>query len=340
MEPYFTKTEVDKRFYLACIKERIPARIFDVHVHINLKEHVANVTRERIMTDWALECGIVLPCEDAYACVAELYPDIEYRIAGFPWPIREADLKANNEYLAQKKREGKLTPFMCTRVEWDNDYTEKVLLDGGFIGFKPYPDMVSGIKGAEISIFDFITREQLRILDKHKKTLLLHLPRKERLADPDNIRELLEIRQKYPDIGIIIAHLGRSFCPYHLDKGLRMMMNNVEGFYFDTSAVINTDVYKIAFEKIPLENILYGSDLPILFWHGKREYTERQYTNLCRENYSWNKHLDSPENEGKYTLFIYEQLRAILDAADMTGLDNKNKEAIFYDNAYRLLVRD
>lgn len=119
-----------------------------------------------------------------------------------------------------------------------------------------------------------------------------------------------------------------------------MMTNHVEGFYFDTSAVINTDVYKIAFEKIPLKNILYGSDLPILFWHGKREYTEKQYTNLCRENYSWNKHLDSPENEEKYTLFIYEQLRAILDAADMTGLDNKNKEAIFYDNTYRLLVSE
>ena len=118
-------------------------------------------------------------------------------------------------------------------------------------------------------------------------------------------------------------------------RGLVVFDNSMEGH---TITVDGTRRSILAFEKIPLTNILYGSDLPILFWHGKREYTEKQYTNLCRENYSWNKHLDSPENEEKYTLFIYEQLRAILDAADMTGLDNKNKEAIFYDNAYRLLV--
>lgn len=336
MLPYFTRTKVDEKFYLERLAPRLPSKVFDVHVHINLKAHIEKVTRERIETDWALECGILLPCEDAYKCVAELYPDVEYKIAGMPWPIKEADIVANNKYLAQKKKEEKLHPLMSTKPDWEVPYIEEVLLKGDFAGFKPYPDMVSGAKGADISIFDFITHEQLKLLDKHKKAVLLHLPRKERLADGQNIRELLEIRQKYPDITIIIAHFGRSFCPYYLKTGLEMM-GDIEGFYFDTTAVINPDVYRIAFEKIPVESILYGSDLPIFFWHGKRKWTDRKYINLCREDYSWNKHLESPEEEGKYTFFIYEQMNNILDIMDEFRFTYDKKSAIFHDNALRAL---
>jgi len=336
LNTYFIKTEVDRIFYSEYLEERMPSKIFDAHVHINLKSHVEGVTPERIKTDWALECGIVLPCEDAYACAEELYPGVEYKIAGMPWPIKEADLKANNEYLAQKKSEGKLTPFMSLAPDWDIEETEEVLVNGGFIGFKPYPDMVSGKKGADISIFDFITREQLKLLDKHKRALMLHLPRKERLADPDNVRELMEIRDRFPEIKIIIAHFGRAFCPYYLEKGIEMM-SGAEGFYFDTTAVINPAVYRLAFEKIPVDKILYGSDMPILFWHGKRKWTEREYINLCRENFSWNKHLESPEEEAKYTFFLYEQMKSILDTADEIGFTGREKDKIFFDNLYNLV---
>lgn len=167
---------------------------------------------------------------------------------------------------------------------------------------------------------------------------MLHLPRKERLADPDNARELMEIRQKFPDISIIIAHFGRAFCPYYLKKGLELM-DGAEGFYFDTTAVINPAVYRLAFEKIPVDKILYGSDMPILFWHGKRKWTEREYINLCRENFSWNKHIESPEEEEKYTFFLYEQMKSILDTADEIGFTGREKAKIFYDNLFNLVSK-
>jgi predicted TIM-barrel fold metal-dependent hydrolase len=332
MKPYFERSEFDVDFYKDWIAPRLPKSVFDVHVHINLAEHVREVPEERWHSDWALECGHLLPVEDAYSCAKELFPGVEYGIAGFPWPIKEADIEKNNAYLATMRLGKKLSPFMTVRPEWDLEHIERTLLEGDFVGFKPYPDMVSGLKGAEISIFDFFPRRQWDILERHKKAVMLHLPRKERLADEDNIRELKEARQKYPNTTIIIAHFGRSFTPYYLRSGLKRL-GNPWGFYFDTTAVINPEVYDVAFGEIPAERILYGSDMPITFWHGKREWTERTYINLCRENYSWNKNRRPPEEEALYTIFLYEEIRAILDAIDRYAFGEKIKRGVFGENA-------
>ena len=166
--------------------------------------------------------------------------------------------------------------------------------------------MVSGEKGASITIFDFLPHPQWEILDKYKKAVMLHLPRPGRLPDDDNIRELISAHDKYPDITIIIAHFGRSFCPSYLEEGLNKL-GDFDGFYFDTAAVINPDVYDIAFNSIKSTRILYGSDLPITTWHGKRKWTNREYVNLCRKEYSWKKERETQEKESQYTLFIYEE---------------------------------
>ncbi|NQT94427.1 MAG: amidohydrolase family protein [Lentisphaerae bacterium] len=326
------RTEVDEAFYRDHIRARLPRRIFDVHVHLNLPGHISMVPESRWLTDWALESGHLLSYEDAVTCAKTLYPDIEYEMAGFPWPIREADLAANNAYLARLSLEGQLSPFMVVRPEWSLDDIEKALLDGNFVGFKPYPDMFSGVKGADISIFDFIPPEQWRLLNHHRKAVLLHLPRKNRIADDDNIRELLDIRNSYPDVTIIIAHFGRAFCPVYLEQGLDRL-GDVTGFYFDTAAVINPNVYDLAFSRIPIANILYGSDMPILLWHGRREWTQREYINLCREPFGWNQEHRSSKEEAGYTFFLYEQMRSILDAMDRNGLSDKDKQGVFGANA-------
>ncbi len=336
MKPYFTRTAHDETFYQEHLRARLPSSIFDVHVHINLPQHIAAVPESRWLSDWALESGHLLPCEDAYACAKQLFPDLEYTIAGFPWPIREADMIQNNSYLAGLHRQGKLTPFMTARPEWPVAEIEQTLVEGGFVGFKPYPDMVSGIKGAEISIFEFFPHEQWQVLNRHKKAVMLHLPRRGRLADDDNIRELLTARDRYPDVSIIIAHFGHSFCPVYLQEGLQKL-GGAHGYYFDTTAVINPEVYDLAFSEIGTDRILYGSDMPILFWHGRREWTKLEYRNLCREDFLWNTGRRPAEEEAGYTLFLYEQMRAILDAMQRHGLTEQERDGIFGQNARRAL---
>ena len=186
MQPYFEYKDRDRAFYRMHIQTEIPDEIYDIHAYTNLPEHVAMVPAERLESDWALECGHVLPARDAYACANEFFPDTAYRIAGFPWPIRETDLHGNN--------------------------------------------------------------------------------------------------------------------------------------------------------RIPLERVLYGSDMPITFWRGKQEWTAREYTVLSSGNYSWNtKRRSAGEEEASYTIYIYEEMRAILDSAKRFGIGEAARKDLFFGNAVLLL---
>jgi predicted TIM-barrel fold metal-dependent hydrolase len=339
MTPYFTLHERDRDYYREHIGPRLPGRLFDAHVHVNLPAHIAMVPPERWLSDWALETGHLLPVPDAYACARELFPGAVYFINAFPWPIREADLESNNAYLSREQAEGNISALMCVRPAWDPEAVERNLLEGKFRGFKPYPDMASGMKGADMSIFDFMPKGQWATLEKHRKAVMLHLPRKGRFADGDNIRELREIRQDYPSVTIIVAHFGRSFCPSYLREGLDKL-GSAEGLYFDTSAVTNPEVYDVAFSRLDPARILFGTDMPITFFRGKQEWTERDYAIVTSDPFTWNKVRKPPEVEAKYTIYIYEEVRAILDALERNGLGEREKEGIFRENALRALGLD
>jgi len=335
--PRYERTAIDSDFFEEKLRPRLPGSLFDVHVHINLPEHVRSVPAQRIESDWALQCGSVLTCEDAYRIAEDMFPGLTYSIAGFPWPVREADLEANNRYLAQMGRIGWLSPFMVVKPEWPAEKVETELVQGGFVGFKPYPDMVSGTKGADISILDFMPHAQWALLEKHRKSVVLHLPRAERLASRANVSELLEIRQRYPHVGIIIAHLGRSFCPDFLRRGLEALGSHAGEFHFDLSGVMQAECLRMAFESIPLGHILYGSDLPIFHWHGETQCTEKGYLHLTRENYPWVKEHRSSEKESRYVLFLYRQVAAILDALERRGATEAEKKGVWGENARKLI---
>ncbi len=187
-------------------------------------------------------------------------------------------------------------------------------------------------KGADISIFDFLPHAHLEVADRHKKAVLLHLPRKGRLADPDNIHEIREIVQKYPNLKLVLAHFGRCFNPVYFESGIRQLGDELKAIYFDTAAVINPAVHQLALENLHYQKILFGTDFPILLWHGKREWTETEYINLCREDFSWNQH-QYPDKEDEYTFFVYEQLKAMLDSIDQLPDKEKISQAVFYENA-------
>ena len=118
------------------------------------------------------------------------------------------------------------------------------------------------------------------------------------------------------------------------------MEKDKEGFYWDTAAVLNPQVYKLAFEELPEERILYGTDAPIMLWHGKRRWTFDKYINLVREEFSWNTHEEGIEAERRYTLFIYEQMRSILDNIEELEMGETFKRKLFSENAKRLLSVD
>ena len=327
---WFHKTELDIEFYNEYLEERLPEKITDVHVHMNLEEHVKGVSKERISMDWALECGLQMEYEAAQHYYQTMFPGKQILLTAFPFPLAEVDIPANNAYLSGLAKTGKIDALMSVRPEWTAQYCEEILVNNPFLGFKPYPYLASAIKGADISIYDFMPESQLSVLDRHKKALMLHLPRKGRLPAPDNIRELREIRQKFPDIHIILAHFGRSFTTEIFNQGITALGEDLKGFYFDTAAVVNPGVHQMAMERLDSRQILFGTDFPIMTWHGMREWHKDTPTNYCRENFGWNRHEKGAEAEAEFTFIAYVQLKNKLDAI---GNDYIRKEQIFYKNA-------
>lgn len=337
---YFHYTELDRAFYEEHLRGRMPKRFLDAHTHINLPEHIRDVPASRIADDWALQNGMHMTADDAKFYYDKMFPDQEWAITAFPFPVKEAHIEDNNDYVARCADEGKIAyGLMCIKPEYSCEYIERELRTKNFSGVKPYPDMVSGQKGAEIGIFEFLPREQLRLAERMGIPVVMHLPRAGRMPDDGNIRELREIRQTYPDLKMVIAHCGRCYTPYHFSLALEKLGEDAKGFYYDTAAVLNPAVLRMALERLGPQRILYGTDEPIFLWHGYRDWTEKTYINLAREDFPWNAHHQDAAAEAGYTLFVYRQLDNLLTEIERAGLSAEEKEAIFFGNCRRVFER-
>jgi len=333
---YFHYTELDKCFYEEKLKDRMPEDILDAHTHINLLEHLKDIPPERIADDWALQSCMHMTAKDAHYYYSVLFPGKNYRNAAFPFPVKEAKLEDNNDYVAKCVQDKSIAyGLMCIKPEYSNEYIREQLTTKPFSGVKPYPDMISGKKGSEIGIFEFLPHEQLLLAEKLGKVVMLHLPRAGRMPDDNNIKELREIRQRYPDLKICIAHMGRCFTPYHFELAIKKLGEDASGFWFDTAAVLNPEVHKVALSLLDHKHILFGTDEPIFLWHGRRTWTKTTYMNLAREDFAWNAHTEGRDKEAEYTFYVYEQINNILTGIEEAGLGEDVKRDIFHDNAVR-----
>ncbi len=335
MYSYFHVTELDRMFYEQNLRNRLPGTIIDAHAHFNLPEHVANISPETVAGDWALECGLLMSYEDARSYSAAMFPDQTWNFVALPWPLRDADTIGNNAYVSSLIQNHTQRGLYTVRPQYDAAKIERDYLAGGFCGFKPYPYMASTVKGADVSIFDFMPHAQFELADRLHAALLMHLPRAGRLPDPENISEIRTILNRYPNVKLVLAHFGRCFQHEYFQRALDALGEDANRLWFDCAAVLNPKVYEIAFDRLDYRRILFGTDLPIFLWHGKREWDEKGYHNLCRENFSWNKH-PYPEEEADYTFFIYEQLNNILN---ILGGDAHVLEHVFSRNAESVYLR-
>jgi predicted TIM-barrel fold metal-dependent hydrolase len=334
MHSYFTVTALDREFFNKNLKKRLPKKIIDIHAHLCLPENTVGVPQSRIDSDWALQCGFAMPWEDARYYADSLFPGIDYQFTALPMVIKEADTEGNNDYIAEILREKKV-PFglLGSRPETKPDQIEMHFIEDGFVGLKPYPDFVTSYKGADVSIFDFLPKSHLSMAEKYQRCIVLHLPRSGRFPDENNIRELREIISEFPNLKIVIAHLGRCFNPIYFEKAAKILGDDIYHFWFDTSAVMNSEVHAMAMDILHEDKIFFGLDMPTLLWHGKRRWTETTYINLCREDFPWNKHIEGKATEEKYTFFVYEQINNILNTMETLRKSSDYKERIFYKNA-------
>ena len=338
----WTYADVDRAFWVEHLDDWVPRRIIDAHTHISDPAHrTETVTDAMRRSYWVCEVNDPIEATTADVCNATVFPgrDVTYVTMGMA--SLGYDIEASNEYIRTECVERDWHSLAMVRPQWSAERVAAELDKPGVIGVKPYYSMIGYSRDLrdtyiEANILDFLPHHQLEVLDDRRAWVTLHVPKADRLPHPDNLREIREIRRRYPHIVLVIAHLGRCYTEPHAREGLLPLADDA-GLYFDNSAVFNPATHRIALEHIGPERILYGTDNPVFYMRGRRQWHGRTYVNRTSHPFHFNRERESPEIEAGYTLYMYEALRTIKQVCDELGQGADAIRAIFHDNAARLI---
>ena len=331
---------VDMPFYRAHLQARLPDRIIDIHTHADrLKVWQAGEPRPQ---DWAerIGMGCFMPVNNLLASLRLLFPGKEVTPVVLAYGPRQ-DMDGPAEYLAQALQHyPHIYGFLNTRPDWPAGELECRFRKGRFSGLKPYLTLAPETVPAEqVTILDFLPPAHLRLAEQRGWLIMLHLPRAERLADPQNTAQLKRIADDYPDLKVILAHIGRAYSPRIVEEGFAALGDAARFYWWDFSANSLQMAMELLIEAVGPQHILYGSDLPITAARMRRTCEGDNYVNLMREADWEDSHTRlAPEDEREnITFFIYEEIAAFLRAADARGLTPSDLDDVFFNNAYRLL---
>lgn len=336
-------TDVDRAFWSEHLEHWLPHRILDAHTHIAdprlRREPMTDAMRRQY---WVNEVFEPIDAATAERCHRTVFPGREVGCVAFGVPDLSFDVEGGNTYLQEQCPARGWHSLAVIRPQWTVEQVEGLLDAPGVIGVKPYYALISPNRETrdahlEASILDFLPHHQLSVLNDRGAWVTLHVPRAGRLGHPDNVREVHEIRRRYPNIILVIAHLGRCYTEPHAREALPQFADD-PGLFFDTSAVLNPACHRIALEQFGPRRLLYGSDNPIFYMRGRRQYRGREYLNRTCYPFHFNRDREPEDVEATYTLYMYEDLRAIQQACADLGITGRaDIEAMFHDNAARLI---
>ena len=319
---YFT---VDLPFYREYIRDFMPDKVIDIHAHVGMQKGVpldeCLVWADRV----TCKCDMSVPALlDAYT---KLLPGKDVTVVCFGYPERD-NVECANAYIAgEMVKYPNLYGFALTLPEWGEEELFTNIKNGGFCGMKCYLNMVKGIPPSDVTIFDMYPHHQLKLAEENGWIVMLHVPRSGRLADVKNIEQLQEIRDKFPNLKLVIAHVGRA---YSLDVAKRSLPVLQDlNFYYDISANACQPVFEFLLEHIDPASILYGSDLPVFAARGKREVCDGNYVNYIYEADWEDEHTRRAPDDSGCTFMLYESIFAFRRAAEKCGLTSKDVENVF-----------
>lgn len=343
MMPFEVK-DVDKTFYNEHLADFLPPQMIDIHTHVWLKNFIEETSVKTRGAKWPRLIAEDNPIEDLLRTYQLMFPPQEVTPQIFGSPQPGIILEQNNGYVSQVARQRNLPSLILTTPEWSAEEVERLVSDGGFLGLKPYLNFTPAhIASDNITIFDFLPHHHLEVANAHSWIVMLHIPRRARLKDPLNLEQMLEIERRYPNVRLVIAHIGRAYCVEDVGNAFDVLQDS-ERMLFDFSANTNAQVMEQLIRAIGPRRVMFGSDMPILRMRMRRICENGLYINLVPPglygDISDDPHMRevSQEEGEKLTFFMYEELLAFRRAAEATGLSNADLEDIFYNNAACLIT--
>lgn len=340
----FPIKEVDKAFFENNLKEFLPDRILDVHTHVWLDRfRIQDANAPVRAVTWPSLVAKDNSVEDLFETNRLMFPGKQVTPLLFSQVSLEYDIEAGNEYVRDCAEKYGLPSLRVTKPGLSASEFEEGIEKGGFLGCKVYLNFSDiRIPEKEIRIYDFLPPHHLEVLNKRGWAAMLHIPRDGRLKDPVNLMQMLEIEKKYPNLKLIIAHVGRAYCPEDLGNALEILAET-KNMVFDISANTNETVFRELIKAVGPKRILFGSDFPILRMRMRRICHNGHYINLVPKglygDVSGDKNMREVEGEEAeaLTFFMYEEIDAFRRASLAEGLNKKDIEDVFYNNASAII---
>jgi predicted TIM-barrel fold metal-dependent hydrolase len=343
MSRLFEVKDVDRRFYREKLEGFLPDQIIDIHTHVWLQDFRKAPPTGRAVT-WPLRVAEQNPIEDLMETYRLLFPGKVVRPLMFSFvESHEDDFAGANDYVRRAADEYGLAALVFASPTWSAERLEREIVAGHFLGAKVYLTLSPApIPVDEIRIFDFLPPQQLEVLDRHGWIAMLHIPRLGRLRDPVNLADMVEIDQRYPNARIIIAHVGRAYCPEDVGDAFTVLAQT-QRMLFDISANTNAAVFEQLTRTVGPGRILFGSDLPITRMRMRRICEGGRYVNLVPQglygDVSGDRHMRevSGARAEALSFFLYEEIDAFRRAAQAAGLTPRDITDVFYGNGLRLI---
>lgn len=340
----FEYKQSDRAIWEKEFADRLPDRMLDNHIHVWTKECL-NIPKSEYAihkqykpwTDYDFMEEFTL--EECRFCEDALFPGKQMAMTCFGLPFPQIDRERSNQYvLREATAKGVGFYYMPGQFE-DMEQTQqrlRLLENPCFLGLKPYPDLVAG-GGNTASLYDMLNPSALRFANENRLCVILHIPRKGRIRDKDNQRELAEIASRYPQIRLVVAHVGRafSFCDV---EGTIDFLKAYENVFFDTAFVNDPDVFAYLMRLMPAEKIIYGCDAPLAFSRGRDVTINNHHYYVCDHPVPWGISPMTPDLMD-LTFYAYEQLRAMLQASrEVYGSrESAALEQIFFGSALKAI---
>ncbi|MCW5851688.1 MAG: amidohydrolase [Anaerolineae bacterium] len=337
MNIQITSTDLDRRIWEEELADFVPARVFDAHSHIFRLAHTLD-------PDTA-DAGYVRFLggrfeEGSYAyldeCDAVLFPGRQVNRLSFPWPFHQCDFEASNRYLAEQLAgHPQSAGLMLVHPSMSAEEVESTILRYGFLGVKPYRNYSVTGDIQECRITEFMPEHQLAVVNRHGLIVMLHVSKGQAIADPDNIRDMVELAHKYPHIQWVLAHCARSYSDWAIEKAAPYL-RDLPNVWYDTSSVCSSDAFDALYSGVGIERVMYASDdVPVGVVRGTFVTWGYAWSDVYPNTINTN----LPHCDGRMTFLRYEQLRAMRRAARRYGATPAQLQDLFCGTAERLVGR-
>jgi predicted TIM-barrel fold metal-dependent hydrolase len=332
-----TKHTADGSFYAERIAPHLPPIVLDFHAHVWRKSEWHAVPWK----SGAAGGGYMVTTEDypVESLVGDgrsSFPDREYRAVCFGYPVPLADNAKDTVYVAGAGRTHGMYPLMVvgSSLKVPAEVIRQRLQEGRFLGYKVYLPWHGNDYG-NTRVEDLLGANEMDIAQELGLVVLLHVPRADRLADPEIQAGVRWLSRGWPNAKIVLAHCGRCYLPLEMERAIGSV-KDLANVYLDTSMVMDETVLRMVFDGIDSSRVLYATDFPVAAMLGRRVRVMDHWVDVVVGDAQPSAY--RVRAEGIRAMYMALEIAlAVLTAGRAAGLAPEKLRGVFFDNGMKVL---